>query len=556
MIDVKKKQYVFTSFFILLICFAVVFLSLLQLSYISKEMEKEHLSYIRTFTNFYANLLQKNIGGLIDQMQLFVETVTYENLETFEDRRSFSTSTQKENLSKIIRDFFHLTDSVDLIEILYMDKREESWFLSFSAWPGAREGEIEIEQSKFALSSPKEKQYLEQWTGSKRGGNIKIHPPLTLYRESWDPPQIVIPISYSLFSENQLIARVWVYFKAESLSNNIKDFKEVSGFAIREILIVLQDGQLLSLSEERTPSINFYQENSLYRNYTNWPLFNSQEIIQREKELNSLHEQPFSMNGYLEILRIDRTQDFWGIFLQISHNSLLRLNDDFFFLISFLVLSICFIFSSFYYTASYFYTQDIRKMLEKTTLENAMQFDALTGAFTRALCQTMANKLILVEEIFALAIIDIDFFKKINDTYGHLVGDQVLINLCERIKNQFDIWSKEDPSSHFSLSRWGGEEFVILLKMDNSSLYKYKVQELQKIISTSEEGSDLPPYTVSLGVSLINYQVRRREAPEAFKFLFKEADLALYDAKQAGRNRALFYTNEEEAVGDESFLLS
>ena len=120
---------------------------------------------------------------------------------------------------------------------------------------------------------------------------------------------------------------------------------------------------------------------------------------------------------------------------------------------------------------------------------------------------------------------DIDHFKKINDTYGHLKGDEVLIAISEVLNSyirETDI-----------VCRWGGEEFVIVLKnCSNEDAYK-KAEVLKEKVSQLKEkfGFEI---TMSFGVSNYIFEKPVKDAID-------EADKALYKSKQNGRNRVTMY---------------
>ncbi|NPB02828.1 MAG: sensor domain-containing diguanylate cyclase [Thermotogae bacterium] len=151
--------------------------------------------------------------------------------------------------------------------------------------------------------------------------------------------------------------------------------------------------------------------------------------------------------------------------------------------------------------------------------------DSLTGLPNRMALEDQMDK--AMEEIrsqhsmYYLALLDLDRFKSINDRYGHLVGDQVLIEfarLLEELVNPPHI-----------VGRWGGEEFLVLLKVE--SLY-----EAQKFCETVRKKVENRPFahdlsiTVSIGLAKIDQNRGVKEA-------LLRADQALYRAKASGRNR-------------------
>ncbi|MBD1400543.1 GGDEF domain-containing protein [Pelovirga terrestris] len=126
----------------------------------------------------------------------------------------------------------------------------------------------------------------------------------------------------------------------------------------------------------------------------------------------------------------------------------------------------------------------------------------------------------------SVLMIDIDHFKSVNDNWGHQIGDQVLQNVTRMIKNRVretDI-----------LCRYGGEELFILLPHTGGSEAMTKAEMIRTEIET---GADCPQVlTVSIGVAAVSNQVG--SAPD----LVWQADMALYRAKNGGRNRCEFYS--------------
>ena len=135
--------------------------------------------------------------------------------------------------------------------------------------------------------------------------------------------------------------------------------------------------------------------------------------------------------------------------------------------------------------------------------------------------------------VASLLIFDIDFFKKINDTYGHDIGDEVLRILAE-------ISRKEMRYSDV-LARFGGEEFIVLLP--NTSLEDASViaERLCKKIEQHQiciENKFFINFSVSIGVAQLEPQQKD------LNLLIKQADIALYEAKKNGRNQVAIYTCE------------
>ena len=157
--------------------------------------------------------------------------------------------------------------------------------------------------------------------------------------------------------------------------------------------------------------------------------------------------------------------------------------------------------------------------------------DKLTGVFNRNYLQESESFINLNEYI--LATLDIDYFKAVNDTYGHDIGDKILSQTAQIITSTVRI--NEDI-----IIRYGGEEFVILAKINrNDNLSALNVIErIFKNIQNTQfyiNNNEFINVTVSIGVNLVTYKSR------SFSDAFKLADLALYDAKSKGRNNIEIY---------------
>lgn len=130
---------------------------------------------------------------------------------------------------------------------------------------------------------------------------------------------------------------------------------------------------------------------------------------------------------------------------------------------------------------------------------------------------------------FSLAILDIDFFKKVNDTYGHQYGDYVLKTVADLMKQAF---RKTDL-----LYRYGGEELVMIMPETNIEGAIIPVQRLRRMVEEYdfEYNNVKAKVTVSIGLTM-NYQEFNTPAD-----MLKSADEALYKAKESGRNRVVLY---------------
>ncbi len=161
----------------------------------------------------------------------------------------------------------------------------------------------------------------------------------------------------------------------------------------------------------------------------------------------------------------------------------------------------------------------------KNELKRAMLHDQLTGAYNRnkmaELCEWGTN--VLSVERAGVLLIDIDFFKRINDGFGHDAGDQVLVQLVGLIR---DCIRESDI-----VVRWGGEEFVVLLFGCNKERSAYIAENIRKRVEEADNG--LCRFTVSIGLAEYN--------GGDYHAAVKEADTALYYAKNHGRNQVSVY---------------
>jgi|GEM_PF-5658046 len=166
---------------------------------------------------------------------------------------------------------------------------------------------------------------------------------------------------------------------------------------------------------------------------------------------------------------------------------------------------------------------------ETQDLEKKALFDNLTNIYNRHYFENkIQNSFLEIQtsnKPLCIIFFDIDHFKVINDKYGHIVGDESLKFLSQLIK----VNTREDDV----FSRWGGEEFIILI--NNSLENSVKVAEYlrSKIESETQESTTIPAFTCSFGVVLLNDFKTIKEA-------LNEADRLLYESKTKGRNIVSF----------------
>ncbi len=158
-----------------------------------------------------------------------------------------------------------------------------------------------------------------------------------------------------------------------------------------------------------------------------------------------------------------------------------------------------------------------------TNVHNRRYFDERIGAETQ--------KSFLSDTPLSLVMVDIDYFKKVNDTFGHTEGDKVLCKIASLLKNSV---RKDD-----TVARYGGEEFALILPGAKLEVTSMIAERIRRLVETTlfELGQTQIHLTVSFGISnLPSHRARSKEE------LIKMADLALYHAKGEGRNRVCIFT--------------
>lgn len=157
--------------------------------------------------------------------------------------------------------------------------------------------------------------------------------------------------------------------------------------------------------------------------------------------------------------------------------------------------------------------------------------DFLTGLYNRRYffshMTDYLEELKQSNEKYAVAMIDIDLFKNVNDTYGHETGDKVIVHLSEILTSKTNYQD--------TIARFGGEEFCIVLKNVNKFSTKDIFERLREEVQNTSVFSDkneLIKFTISIGVTLSD--------ETSLEDNINQADMMLYKAKQEGRNRVIF----------------
>ncbi|KUP22975.1 diguanylate cyclase [Paenibacillus sp. DMB5] len=169
----------------------------------------------------------------------------------------------------------------------------------------------------------------------------------------------------------------------------------------------------------------------------------------------------------------------------------------------------------------------------KKEWQKSIIIDELTGAYNRRFFNQTMKQLISdfrrTERTFSLALLDLDHFKQINDTYGHLTGDEVLQTFSELVRGSIRV---ED-----TFCRYGGEEFALFMPNTPAASARTVIERIQRQFADMafQAKHELFHVTFSGGITEIRAS---RDTPEG---LIEDADQALYASKHAGRNQTTLY---------------
>ena len=167
-------------------------------------------------------------------------------------------------------------------------------------------------------------------------------------------------------------------------------------------------------------------------------------------------------------------------------------------------------------------TLALTNSLLREELEKMVVTDHLTKLYSRSYLDEKIQRSLMEDKEGTFILIDIDDFKLINDTYGHQIGDDIIIQVANIIKD--NIRSSDVGS------RWGGEELAIYLPKVPLSL---GVTIAERLVKKVRENSR-PSVTISCGVSYWN-----KLSEDTYNTLFKRADKALYIAKETGKDKVI-----------------
>ena len=165
-------------------------------------------------------------------------------------------------------------------------------------------------------------------------------------------------------------------------------------------------------------------------------------------------------------------------------------------------------------------------------LWEAAHLDSLTRLYSRHGMETwIESKLeaMAPDDVATMLMLDVDNFKTINDTYGHMLGDALLIDIADSIRSLF--------TDEFFCGRIGGDEYQIFSINVSEDIIRNKADQLCKDISTKyQQAKQQYDVTISIGIAQSN-----RQRGRTYSELYKSADLALYQSKSDGKNGVSSY---------------
>ncbi|SHF16956.1 diguanylate cyclase (GGDEF) domain-containing protein [Desulforamulus putei DSM 12395] len=167
--------------------------------------------------------------------------------------------------------------------------------------------------------------------------------------------------------------------------------------------------------------------------------------------------------------------------------------------------------------------QTARQAGESFRLMMANCTDGLTGVANRKHLDSRLAEMIKNDSVFSVIMLDIDHFKKVNDTYGHQAGDEVLKHFAKTISKTVRLGDL--------VARYGGEEFAVICLSD--------AQNTRKVAERIREAVEATPVQTCAGTIKITASlgVAQRRPEDTVESLIQRADGFLYQAKQEGRNR-------------------
>ncbi|WP_332880439.1 diguanylate cyclase domain-containing protein [Oxalobacter formigenes] len=175
-----------------------------------------------------------------------------------------------------------------------------------------------------------------------------------------------------------------------------------------------------------------------------------------------------------------------------------------------------------------------RQKKEQLQLFDKSRVDSMTGLLNKSTTEESVKTAIATatsDSIGVLMMIDIDLFKNVNDTLGHLAGDEVIMQIARQLRRTF----RENDF----IGRVGGDEFIVYMQDVKDTVFVYeKAKALCESVEQMFENHQ-QNYTITISIGISN-----TEQANTYNELYRQADVALYNAKANGRNQSVFYGQE------------
>ena len=316
---------------------------------------------------------------------------------------------------------------------------------------------------------------------------------------------LIMFINYKIFdTQYHFIGATGVALKISYIDDMLKTFRLKHNFIVT---FFNQNGDVILAEKNVNKNKNISQMESIS--------YYKDEIISKESQLIE-----YEKKGVKHILNTKYISEL-NLYLTVDVTVDKYIKDvkDIFYFNLIISLIITFIIA-----AIVFYL--IRKNNSK--LEYLAEHDTLTGILNRRCLEEKLNNLILLHKRnnleLCITFIDIDDFKKINDSYGHYTGDLVLKEFANILENYF---RKTDL-----IARWGGEEFIIVLVDTPLENAKDKIEKLRHLIEHNQEFKNITSSTVTASIGLTKFN--KEDTLETF---ISRSDEAMYKSKKNGKNK-------------------
>lgn len=270
--------------------------------------------------------------------------------------------------------------------------------------------------------------------------------------------------------------------------------------------------------------------------------YNSSELQTKNEMLDLSFESRFDMDVVETYVPIYNSNDVIVGSFEI-YQDMTRFRPDVIKGVSLAVLALLLVFLIVFFIAFKMVKIMTRELvLAQDELQSLATIDSLTSVYNRHYIfkqlKIEAARVFREKGVLSIALIDLDFFKKINDNYGHQVGDEVLQEVAKTIQNNIREYD--------TVGRYGGEEFLVILpNTDSNSAVEISERVRQSIESIVIEcDKQILSITISAGVSTLSYSETNIEQ------LIKRADKALYAAKENGRNQIMVESSVRSTVFD------